>query len=205
MFGFAFAVNRLRKLTLPFLISAAMILPTTGVDAARKQTSPYLVVRTATKAPMGFNGVCQRYDWACAADRQSGVANRAILRLAARINSRINRRVRSISDRRQYNQPEVWALPTRRGGDCEDFALLKKRELIAAGVSPNMLLMATVLDRRRNSHAVLVLRTDEGDFVLDNLTNQIHHWQDTGYTFLKLQNPSRPANWDAIFAGGIFG
>ena len=133
------------------------------------------------------------------------MSDRNVLRMAQRINRHVNRRVRSISDTRQYNQAEVWALPTRRGGDCEDFALLKKRELIAAGVAPGRLLIATALDRRRNGHAVLILRTDSGDLVLDNLTNRIRHWEDTGYSFLKLQNPDRPENWDAILAGGVFG
>jgi len=163
----------------------------------------FLVAKRAIAAPSGAIGLCGRYDWACA---RSGAGHRAgpdVLRVANRVNLAVNRQVREIRDTAQYRREEVWALPTSRGGDCEDFALLKKRELIARGIAPERLLIATVLDRKRQSHAVLVLRTDRGDYVLDNLTNRILHWKRTGYTFLRMQNPDAPHAWDAVFAGGI--
>jgi predicted transglutaminase-like cysteine proteinase len=64
--------------------------------------------------------------------------------------------------------------------------------------------MATVLDKRVSSHAVLVLRTGQGDYVLDNATNQILPWTKTGYTFLKLQDPKRKSTWRAVMEGGLF-
>ncbi len=108
-----------------------------------------------------------------------------------------------ISDASQYRRDELWALPTRRGGDCEDFALLKKRELIRLGIPAERLLIATVLDRKYRGHAVLVVRTHRGDMVLDNLTNRVMRWERTGYTFMKMQNPARPDTWQAILAGGL--
>jgi predicted transglutaminase-like cysteine proteinase len=116
----------------------------------------------------------------------------------------VNRQVRPITDRRQYRRDEHWALPTSRGGDCEDFALLKKRELIALGVPADKLLIATVLDRKRQPHAVLVLSTLQGDYVLDNLTSRIKPWGQTGYSFLRMQDPRAPERWVAVLAGGIF-
>jgi predicted transglutaminase-like cysteine proteinase len=47
---------------------------------------------------------------------------------------------------------------------------------------------------------VLVLRLDEGDYVLDNLTNEILPWNATGYAFLRIQSPSAPGNWHTGFA-----
>ena len=82
-----------------------------------------------------------------------------VLRVAKAVNTSVNRSTRAVSDLRQYGDEEVWALPTSLGGDCEDIALLKKRELIKRGIAPERLLIATVLDRNRGSHAVLVLRT----------------------------------------------
>ena len=52
---------------------------------------------------------------------------------------------------------------------------------------------------------MLVMRTDDGDFVLDNLTSRILPWQATGYTFLRIQNPARPSQWSAVLAGGVLG
>ncbi|SPH18747.1 hypothetical protein DEA8626_02290 [Defluviimonas aquaemixtae] len=123
--------------------------------------------------------------------------------LARDVNRAVNRKVREVSDLRQYGNDDVWALPTAKGGDCEDFALLKKKELIQRGVAPQNLLIATVLDRRGGPHAVLVLRTSHGDFVLDNLDSRILSWRQTGYTFLRMQDPSNPRRWNAVFSGGL--
>jgi len=95
-------------------------------------------------------------------------------------------------------------LPGPRGGDCEDFALAKKKRLIEAGVPAGAVLIATALDRRRKPHAVLVLRARAGDYVLDNLTDRMLLWHRTGYSFLRMQNPIAPWKWDLIAAGGIF-
>lgn len=158
-------------------------------------------------APAGFQGVCDRYAWACAraSTASQTMDDAALLRLARKVNGQINRRVREVSDLQQYRVAEHWALPTAHGGDCEDFALLKKRELIRHGVSPDRLLIATVLTAKREAHAVLILRTAAGDVVLDNLTNKIKPWAKTGYGFLRMQDPRAPARWQMVLAGGMFG
>ena len=100
-----------------------------------------------------------------------------------------------MTDLAQYKKADFWTLPNSRGGDCEDFALLKKKELITAGIAPERLLLSTVLDRQGNSHAVLIFRADTGDYVLDNLNDQIKTWQSTHYTFLRMQSPTNPRTW----------
>ncbi|PPB81586.1 putative transglutaminase-like cysteine proteinase [Albidovulum inexpectatum] len=173
-------------------------------QAAPKPRAVYLEPRKAIPAPAGAVRLCQQLSWACQKDATGPARNESIMTLARQINRKINRRVRAIEDSRQYGQEEVWALPTARGGDCEDFALLKKRELIKAGVRAQDLLIATALDRQRGSHAVLILRTAQGDMVLDNLTDRILRWDQTGYSFIAMQNPDRPSTWVAVLAGGIF-
>lgn len=153
-------------------------------------------------APSGFQGVCARYVWACA--RSGAAVGAPDLDLVRAVNRAVNRKTRALSDRRQYGSDEVWALPTSSGGDCEDIVLLKKLELVSQGFPPEALLIATVLDRRRMSHAVLVLRTGDVDLVLDNLRDQILPWRKTGYSFMRMQNPSAPHRWDAVLAGGEF-
>ncbi|HCQ67399.1 MAG TPA: hypothetical protein DIU07_20675 [Rhodobacteraceae bacterium] len=153
-------------------------------------------------APDGAQAICNTYSWACARATPQNAPPSDQLQHVAAVNARINRSVRAIEDDQQYGVTEYWALPTRAGGDCEDFALLKKRELVSLGIDPRRLLIATVLDRQRNPHAVLVFRSDEGDLVLDNLTNQIKSWRDTRYMFLQMQDPDRPTHWVNIFASG---
>ena len=184
------------------IVAAALVaLPSASVAG---QTLWIQAVRDAD-APNGFSGVCARYAWACAKGNRSASALRDPMPLAKEINLSINRQTREVSDKAQYAREEYWALPTARGGDCEDFALAKKHALIAQGVAPERLLIATVLDRQRNPHAVLVLRTEDGDFVLDNQTNRIVGWQQTGYTFLRMQNPKSPNRWSAVLKGGMLG
>ena len=167
----------------------------------------FILSTKSVAAPKGFYGICDRYDWACArrAHGSRNFSHAELMALAERVNSSVNRSVREVSDKQQYRVEEVWALPTRRGGDCEDFALLKKRELIRLGVSPDRLLIATALTKRREAHAILMLRTDAGDVVLDNLTSRIKPWRETGYSFLRMQDPEAPSQWRMLLAGGMFG
>lgn len=188
----------------PAFVAAVAMCFGSMAQAAPKPRMAHLEPRKTIPAPTGAASLCQQLSWACRKDSAPQLHGESVLQLARQVNRRINHRVRAIEDLRQYGQDEVWALPTSRGGDCEDFALLKKRELIKAGVRAQDLLIATALDRRRGSHAVLILRTPQGDMVLDNLTDRILRWDQTGYSFIAMQNPDRPSTWVAVLAGGIF-
>lgn len=163
----------------------------------------FLVPQKSTIEPAGFSGLCARYTWVCKQSSGATMSDANALKLAETVNLHVNRSVREIADVRQYGKVEHWALPTKRGGDCEDLVLLKKKLLVARGIASKRLLMSTVLDKQLKSHAVLVLRTSKGDYVLDNLTNDILPWTDTGYTFLKLQNPKALSRWHAVMSGGV--
>lgn len=183
-------------------VSLLLTFLSSPLQAAEPRSYAFLASKKPIGAPEGFAGICGSYRWVCARSKTNMVSGPAVLKLADRINRSVNRQTRQISDRAQYRKDEVWALPTARGGDCEDLVLLKKLRLLEAGVPASTLLIATVLDLRGGRHAVLILRTAGGDVVLDSLNNRIKHWVDTNYTFLKVQNPRNPRTWDAVFAGG---
>jgi len=44
-----------------------------------------------------------------------------------------------------------------------------------------------VIDEIGEGHAVLMVRTDRGDLILDNKTNAVLPWQRTGYSFVKRE------------------
>lgn len=178
------------------LVCAATLVLLTGQAEAKGK---YLVAAGLAPAPSGAATLCSTYAWAC--DSRPGQSSASEMRVVTEINRRINRQFRQVSDESQYRQPERWALPTRRGGDCEDFALIKKRELIRSGVAPARLLLATALDRKRRSHAVLIYRSAAGDLVLDNQTDRIRGWRETGYVFLRMQDPRDPRRWVSGFSG----
>lgn len=197
-------VSRRQRLRCAGVLAGALFaLSFVSGPALANSSGAFLKPQKAIHAPAGFVGLCNRYAWACNASGRTSVSGREKLALAKQINRSVNRQVREVEDLAQYGVEEHWALPTRRGGDCEDLVLLKKKLLVERGVASEVLLIATVLDRKLNSHAVLVMRTGQGDLVLDNLTNKIMPWKKTGYTFLKLQNPNALARWEAVLAGGV--
>lgn len=68
----------------------------------------------------------------------------------------------------------------RANGDCEDKALEKRRRLQEElGLDAGALSLTICLNRRRQIHAVLCLRTDKGDYILDNENKFILPWQMT--------------------------
>jgi predicted transglutaminase-like cysteine proteinase len=187
-----------RTLSVVFALAATAL--SFGLATERAEASGgYLELGARTLEPSGAAGLCGRYPWACTSASSGIQLNRAAFAEISRINRRINRTVRSVPDRRQYGMADYWSYPGSGAGDCEDFALAKKRELVATGFAANRLLLATVHSSTIGPHAVLVLRTDEGDYVLDNLTDEILPWRATGYAFLRIQNPSEPSVWLTAF------
>jgi predicted transglutaminase-like cysteine proteinase len=47
-------------------------------------------------------------------------------------------------------------------------------------------------------HAVLTVATDEGNFVLDNLHDEIVAWDKTQYVFLERQDPASVSGWVSL-------
>lgn len=115
------------------------------------------------------------------------------LKLLNRINQAVNRDVKKASDFDLYGQPEYWSLPRlvdgRLYGDCEDYALEKRRQLIAAGVPESALSLAVAVTARGESHAVLMISLKSGDWVLDNLTPWATPWEDLNYRWVQRQVP----------------
>ncbi|MES0828187.1 transglutaminase-like cysteine peptidase [Ruegeria sp. SCP11] len=173
------------------------------VSAAALQASelPLIDLDRKIEAPSGAKSLCNDYSWACAKTRSSGLSEAQEKQIVKTINMRVNRRIHAVSDQSQYGTKEYWTLPTQGSGDCEDFALQKKFELVQNGLDPTKLLIATVLDTNRNGHAVLVYRSSEGDLVLDNVTNRIKTWKETRYLFLRIQDPLHPDRWVQVFSG----
>ena len=172
------------------------ILPAT--DARSAEGALFLPAKMAIAAPSGAYDLCDKYRWACAHSGADTKFTKNDLRQAIQVNRRVNRQIREVTDQSQYRKADYWTLPQSRRGDCEDFALLKKKELIQAGFAPQNLLLATVLDRRGRSHAILILRTIAGDYVLDNLNDKVKPWKKTRYTFLRMQDPVNPKMWVGV-------
>ena len=113
------------------------------------------------------------------------------------INSFVNRMVTPATDLDYYHREEVWALP-EGFGDCEDYVLLKRKWLIQRGWPSGALLVTVVFDEAGDGHAVLLVRTDRGELVLDNKTEEIRAWFETAYRFVKRQSGANPNRWVSV-------
>jgi predicted transglutaminase-like cysteine proteinase len=113
------------------------------------------------------------------------------------INNTVNTMVTPRTDQDIWGKAEVWSYPDRVG-DCEDYVLEKRRQLMRDGVPAGSVLITVVRQPNGDGHAVLTVRTSNGDYILDNLEPRILAWSDTEYTFLKRQSERNSGTWVAI-------
>ncbi|EEY04815.1 LOW QUALITY PROTEIN: transglutaminase cysteine peptidase BTLCP, partial [Brucella neotomae 5K33] len=113
------------------------------------------------------------------------------------VNERVNTTIAPMTDMEVWGQEEYWEYPTT-AGDCDGYMLLKRRELMALGVPANTLLFTVVRQPNGEGHAVLTVRTDRGDFILDNLDPRVLAWNKTDYTYLKRQSTYSTGSWVSI-------
>jgi len=116
------------------------------------------------------------------------------------INLAVNKSVKPTNDLDMYGKEEVWAYP-QGTGDCEDYVLEKRRELAGKGISLSNLLITVVRKPDGEGHAVLTVRTDKGDFILDNLSDSVKVWSETDYRYLKRQSSVNTGRWVSIREG----
>ena len=162
-----------------------------------KPTTMALAISDA-KAPWGWTDFCTRHEDECNLP-DAPVTSIALTadnwKLITSTNVIVNTAIREATDQEVYGVPERWEYPTSGAGDCEDFALEKRKQLINAGLPRQSLLMTVVTDENGFGHAILTVRTTNGDFELDNRTDRILAWEATGYDFVKQQAQDNPNHW----------
>ncbi len=188
------------------VIAAAVAVPSVGLADpgsapwGQERTSPYMRVFAVTQAPYGFVRFCARMPEECQQgpmEEQRFSATPERLSELDTINRRVNREITPATDMEIYGQAEYWTIPTTRG-DCEDYALLKRKRLMARGWPPSALLMTVVRDEKGEGHAVLTARTLQGDFILDNKIDEVKVWHRTRYEFIMRQSYLNPQIWMSL-------
>lgn len=115
------------------------------------------------------------------------------------VNTIVNQVIAPVSDQDLYGKAEYWSYPDK-SGDCEDYVLLKRRMLMDRGWPSGALLITVVLDENNEGHAVLTVRTNEGEYLLDNKTMEIVEWRQSSYSFIKRQSHRDPRIWVSLTA-----
>ena len=173
-------------------------------------SGPSLRPEAATRATSVAGG----YDWSAPFGESwrgegPGWAPKAVLSYSPELMSRltavdrdINARIIPASDEEAFGASDVWALPLSEGlgsrGNCKHYVMEKRRALIDAGVPASALSIAVVRTSQGVTHAVLLVSTDQGEFVLDNLSPWVVPWRRAGYTWLIRQAPGRASDWFAV-------
>ena len=143
-------------------------------------------------APLGFQLYCLKNPQQCRASGKSSVAaTGGVMATLARVNSSVNW---SIKPRNDVGADTWTSDPTSGYGDCEDYAMTKRSHLIGMGLPSSALRIAYVKTRWGEGHAVLVVRTNSGEFVLDNLTSAILPIQQTGLRVMSMSS-ANPTEW----------
>jgi predicted transglutaminase-like cysteine proteinase len=102
-----------------------------------------------------------------------------------RINQQVNATIKPVIDLEHLGVEDQWDLAEDGYGNCEDYQLVKRKLLVAAGFSRRGLRMTSVIDGHGEPHAVPMVRTDRGDVVLDNKRDAVLPWRRTGYIYLQ--------------------
>jgi len=145
----------------------------------------------AAVTPLSMQYFCASHRSECAASGSSQVRmTDNLMAVLMQVNSRVNR---AITPTRDTN--DVWSLnPTR--GDCEDYVLSKRSALVRNGVPAGALRIAYTHTRQGAPHAVLVVKTSQGDYVLDNLSGSVKTLRASGYNIRSMSSPD-PTRWTA--------
>lgn len=182
---------------------AVGLSPLAAAAGVRLPASSLSPLGPETSVPFGWVDFCQRYSGECDEAQSAPEAidlTPAAFQKIETVNARVNARVDPVADADHAGVPDAWDYPGDDKGDCEDYALLKRRLLMEAGFPRAALLMTVVKDAHGDGHAVLMARTSRGDFVLDNLTDEVKPWTRTAYRFVKRQSQENPNMWVSIGA-----
>ena len=191
--------NRIESLLSTAYVIAAIL----GANAASAQTLASLPTTSAPASPVGearplsaWIGFCEREPAECAvniAEPETIVLTPQTWQAIVTVNRKVNVTIKPVTDQDHWGVADRWDIPSDGMGDCEDFQLLKRKLLAEIGLPRRAMRMTVVVDEKREGHAVLMIRTDRGDVVLDNKTSAVLPWHQTGYVYIKREGQSSMA------------
>src|SRR5215204_1576638 len=186
------------------ILGACCLLVLGALDTASAMSAEralFVSMGGTTRAPVGWLEFCSENPRECVSG--SGLARDAVLstrtwKELVRINRMVNDGITPMTDLDHYGVVEKWAYPDDGYGDCEDYVLLKQRLLVEAGWPRQALLITVVRDEKGDGHAVLTVKTDRGEFILDNQNHDILLWSETSYRYVKRQSQGDPNVWVSL-------
>jgi predicted transglutaminase-like cysteine proteinase len=193
----------------PSILSTIFVVTTTLADAdarSRSTQDPNLTTpiegASPTLAPFQHVRFCLRYPSDCKsnpADNDRIDLNTKISAVLKRVNHTVNMSIVPTLKSYGSNLGDGWTVAPG-AGDCNDYAVTKRHELLKSGLPSKALRLSVVTTQSGIGHLVLVIATTKGDLVLDNLTEAIRPWQNTDYHWLKIQSATDAKFWYEVKA-----
>jgi predicted transglutaminase-like cysteine proteinase len=183
------------------LLLGAWIVAGHSPSTAGGMQSTFAPVGGATSVPYGWVDFCQRYRGECLGSDVVAMdvnLTAKTMKEIERVNQWVNSSITPMSDINHWGVIDQWDYPSDGKGDCEDYALLKRKLLIEEGLPRQALLMTVVKDLSNEGHAVLTVKTNKGEFILDNMRDDVRPWTQTGYRFVKRQSQNDQNVWVSI-------
>ena len=176
-----------------------------GMPMGLQSAIQHIKFETPTLAPMAYTQFCLRYEDEC---RPRMTFRGGPVRLTPErwddlkeVNKTVNQDI--VPERNELGLAgETWLISPARG-DCNDYAVTKRHELLDRGWPARALLLSEVVTRSGEHHLVLVVRTKSGDLVLDNMTPQIRLWSRAPYRWVRIQQPTNTRLWAMISDRGV--
>ncbi|SMD15654.1 transglutaminase-like cysteine peptidase [Rhizobium sp. RU36D] len=139
--------------------------------------------------PLQFQLFCIEHPDQCKASSVSQVSySPKIKNIISSVNSSVNRQIKPKQDK-----SDVWRISATEG-DCDDYVMTKRQRLIRAGLPASALRVAVVRTQSGEGHAVLLVKTSSGEYVLDNLRPNIVKRHQSGYRYISVSS-SDPMKW----------
>ena len=189
------------KAVLGVALTAAMIAVLGAASAAASERAIYVTIGGQARPPIGWVEFCNEHPKECAttaSEPRDVVLTSKVWKDLVRVNRWVNEQIKPVTDMDHWGVVERWSYPDDGQGDCEDYVLLKRRMLMEAGWPRGALLITLVRSDGFEAHAVLMIKTDRGEFILDNRTPAILLRTETAYRFLKRQSQTDPNIWISL-------
>lgn len=185
------------------MLRAATAAVMLGAGAGTAFAQSFMPTGGLSTQPVGHYEFCQRKPQECTRTSQARPVEltRTLWAKIVEVNNLVNTMVTPRTDMEMWGVEEYWSYPVNGYGDCEDYALEKRRRLMQIGIPASNLLMTVVRQPNGDGHAVLTVNTSMGDFILDNLEPRVLAWTETDYRYLKRQSARHAGMWVSIDDG----
>ena len=191
---------------LPATVHASLALPGPPLSAAATELASvaplvHLLYGAPALPPVGHSRFCLRYPGDCKVQGIDSLRRNVALTPERWddlkiVNREVNRDI--VAEVTPGDGlTEEWLI-SPSAGDCKDYAVTKRHELLARGWPSRALLLSEVVIPSGEHHLVLIVRTKNVDLVLDNLNGDIQSVANRQYHWVRIQSPQNPKFWARV-------